>query len=86
MSVIVCIPIGAIGRQLVSGTWGQWTNGNQNPCVTKTRDVNTGRKGDTQHKRKKVVCDGEVGAHQTNGHKNNSTGSQKSLSKSGKII
>ena len=77
MSVIVCIPIGAIGKQLVYGIVA-WRDGSPEPCVTSTRDANISKTGGTPHKRRKVVCDGEVDAHQTNGHKNNSTGSQKS--------
>ena len=77
MSVIVCIPIGAIGRQLVSGIVA-WRGGFPEQCATRTRDANIGRKGSTQHRHRKEVCDGEVGALTTNGHKNNSTESQKS--------
>ena len=77
MSVIVCILIGAIGRQLVSGI-GAWGGGFQEPCVTSTRDANISKTGGTPHKRRKVVCDGEVDAHQTSGPKNNSTEFQKS--------
>ena len=86
MSVIVCIPIGAIGRQLVSGTWGQWTNGNQNPCVTRTRGANTSKKADTQRKRKKEECAGAMDALTTSGPKSNSTEYPKNSCKSGRII
>ena len=77
MSVIVCIPIGAIGKQLVSGIVA-WRDGSPEPCVTSTRDANISKTGGTPHKRRKVVCDGEVDAHQTSGPKNNSTEFQKS--------
>ena len=77
MSVIVCIPIGASGRRLVSGIV-VWRGGSTEQCATRTRDANIGRTDVTQHRHRKEVCDGEVGAPTTNGHKNNSTESQKS--------
>ena len=77
MCVTVCIRTGVIGRRLVYGIVA-WRGGFPEQCATRTRDANIGRTDVTQHRHRKEVCDGEVGAHQTNGHKNNSTESQKS--------